>query len=340
MMKSWILQMKIVPSWIAMPTAMPTPTTRSLTMKDSPRRKIQSRHRHEAFPYVQAVNGYVKSCGVYCRISLLFHILMTLTTTIFFTLQQVQLSYAGCSRYIGLFDSKDEATTAYKLAKQCRKELDDDDPPTHRVKANLDLMRKAAFSQYSSSDNESSSSLEEEEEEEEYSSSRRRANRQERKQNNKKTSDGAPRRGPGRPLGSYKKGKPRPVKSSRGRGRPLGSTNKKKAAGTKKAADDDRTSTVSKRKPPPETTNRYAKSYARPRREAPKPPPPAPVPKSARIQKKRAAAAAPKKEAAKVQDYNLPKLKINPEILEAAKQVAESLPRGITVRPSGKWVSL
>ena len=255
--------------------------------------------------------------------SLLYHLLITLRDHYPLTLQQVQLSYAGSSRYIGLFDSKDEATTAYKLAKQCRTELDDDDPPTHRVKGNLDLMRKAAFSQYSSSDDDSSSSMEEEEEEEEEYRSRRRVIRQERKQNEKT----APRRGPGRPLGSYKKGKPRPVKSGRGRGRPLGSTNKK----GKKASE--RKPPPEKTKPPPETTNRYAKSYARSRRaEAPKPPPPAPVPKSARIQKKRAAA--PKK----VKDYNLPKLDINPEILEAAKATAGSLPRGITVRPSGKWV--
>ncbi|KAL7554129.1 hypothetical protein ACHAWF_017521, partial [Thalassiosira exigua] len=59
---------------------------------------------------------------------------------------QVQLYYAGNSRYIGLFDSREEASTAYELARECRESFKVKDPTPQQVKSNLSMMRKAAFS--------------------------------------------------------------------------------------------------------------------------------------------------------------------------------------------------
>jgi hypothetical protein len=63
-------------------------------------------------------------------------------------LQQVQLYYAGKSRYIGVFDTKIDAAVAYELARDCHSAFKDDDPSPEQAKKNLMLMRKAAFAPF------------------------------------------------------------------------------------------------------------------------------------------------------------------------------------------------
>ncbi|KAL7543463.1 hypothetical protein ACHAXR_012751 [Thalassiosira sp. AJA248-18] len=58
---------------------------------------------------------------------------------------QVQLYYAGFSRYIGLFDTREEAAVGYEIARECCNSFEEEDPTPEQVKRNLDLMRKAAF---------------------------------------------------------------------------------------------------------------------------------------------------------------------------------------------------
>jgi hypothetical protein len=63
-------------------------------------------------------------------------------------LQQVQLYYAGKSRYIGVFETKLDAAVAYELARDCFGSFKDDDPSPEQAKKNVMLMRKAAFAPF------------------------------------------------------------------------------------------------------------------------------------------------------------------------------------------------
>jgi hypothetical protein len=58
----------------------------------------------------------------------------------------VQLYYAGSSRYIGLFGTREEACTAYVTARDCMNSFGDMDPSPTQIKRNLDKLRKAAVS--------------------------------------------------------------------------------------------------------------------------------------------------------------------------------------------------
>ncbi len=61
---------------------------------------------------------------------------------------QVQVYYAGYSRYVGLFDTREEAAAGYRLARECMDSSfgEDDDPTPQQLKRNLDEMRKAVSS--------------------------------------------------------------------------------------------------------------------------------------------------------------------------------------------------
>ena len=63
---------------------------------------------------------------------------------------QVQIYYAGTSRYIGVFMTKDESLAAYKAAKECAESFQNDNPSTAQVNAHLKMMRKAAYSLFGS----------------------------------------------------------------------------------------------------------------------------------------------------------------------------------------------
>jgi hypothetical protein len=60
---------------------------------------------------------------------------------------QVQLYFAGCSRYLGLFECREDAAAAYETARECRDSFKDDIQSTdpEQVKSKLELIRKAAF---------------------------------------------------------------------------------------------------------------------------------------------------------------------------------------------------
>lgn len=60
---------------------------------------------------------------------------------------QAQLYYAGKSRYIGVFDSKEKASLAYELAREVLKTDDGKTGPTsaEETDRNVSLARKAAF---------------------------------------------------------------------------------------------------------------------------------------------------------------------------------------------------
>ena len=67
----------------------------------------------------------------------------------FFTLQQAQLYYAGKSRYIGVFDTREKAALAYEIA---REKLKSDKIPSDNSAQSLkatenavNAARKAAF---------------------------------------------------------------------------------------------------------------------------------------------------------------------------------------------------
>ena len=58
---------------------------------------------------------------------------------------QAQLYYAGKSRYIGVFDSKDKASLAYEIAREILKGTDNHNPAPSEVEKNVNLARKASF---------------------------------------------------------------------------------------------------------------------------------------------------------------------------------------------------
>ena len=61
--------------------------------------------------------------------------------------QQAQLYYAGKSRYIGVFDSKEKASLAYEIAREVLKTEKDEHGPSNaeETERNVNLARKAAF---------------------------------------------------------------------------------------------------------------------------------------------------------------------------------------------------
>lgn len=60
-------------------------------------------------------------------------------------LQQAQLYYAGKSRYIGVFDSREKACLAYEISREVLKTDKGEDPKPSEIDANINLARKAAF---------------------------------------------------------------------------------------------------------------------------------------------------------------------------------------------------
>ena len=63
----------------------------------------------------------------------------------YFALQQAQLYYAGKSRYIGVFDSREKACLAYEISREVLKTDKGEDPKPSEIDANINLARKAAF---------------------------------------------------------------------------------------------------------------------------------------------------------------------------------------------------
>ena len=61
------------------------------------------------------------------------------------SLQQAQLYYAGKSRYIGVFDSREKACFAYEISREVLKTDKGEDPKPSEIDANINLARKAAF---------------------------------------------------------------------------------------------------------------------------------------------------------------------------------------------------
>ena len=61
--------------------------------------------------------------------------------------QQAQLYYAGKSRYIGVFDSKEKASLAYEIAREVLKTDKEEHGPANaeETERNVCLARKAAF---------------------------------------------------------------------------------------------------------------------------------------------------------------------------------------------------
>eukprot|EP00574_Skeletonema_japonicum_P006972 CAMPEP_0201723158 /NCGR_PEP_ID=MMETSP0593-20130828/7294_1 /ASSEMBLY_ACC=CAM_ASM_000672 /TAXON_ID=267983 /ORGANISM="Skeletonema japonicum, Strain CCMP2506" /LENGTH=883 /DNA_ID=CAMNT_0048214223 /DNA_START=273 /DNA_END=2924 /DNA_ORIENTATION=+ len=59
---------------------------------------------------------------------------------------QAQLYYAGKSRYIGVFDSREKACLAYEISREVLKTDKGEDPKPSEIDANINLARKAAFS--------------------------------------------------------------------------------------------------------------------------------------------------------------------------------------------------
>jgi len=58
---------------------------------------------------------------------------------------QAQLYYAGKSRYIGVFDSREKACLAYEISREVLKTDKGEDPKPSEIDANINLARKAAF---------------------------------------------------------------------------------------------------------------------------------------------------------------------------------------------------
>lgn len=83
-------------------------------------------------------------CFVYLPFFCSKHLMKFITMQSFvFASQQAQLYYAGKSRYIGVFESREDACYAYEVARQillsCKEPKDDE------VETNINLARKAAF---------------------------------------------------------------------------------------------------------------------------------------------------------------------------------------------------
>jgi hypothetical protein len=66
---------------------------------------------------------------------------------------QAQLYYAGKSRYIGVFDSREKAALAYEIAREVLKTEKGCEPTTQEeTEKNVNLARKAAFAGVNESD--------------------------------------------------------------------------------------------------------------------------------------------------------------------------------------------
>ncbi|KAL3765839.1 hypothetical protein ACHAW5_004156 [Stephanodiscus triporus] len=184
---------------------------------------------------------------------------------------QVQLYYAGNSRYIGLFDSKEEASLAYEIARDCMSSFKEADPSPEQIKRNLDVMRKAAFSRDS------------------YRSSRV----EESKQIDRKK---------------------------------IAAEDKSRRANVVQALSDLKRSHVTKVKVEADLNAKAKSSKQDVKCVRPKN-----LPKVSK----------PENTTREVVTENVPeesrKRKFGSDIYEKAKTLAEALPRGITVRPSGKW---
>ena len=227
-------------------------------------------------------------------------------------LQQVQIYYAGVSRYIGLFDNKQEAAAAYEMARECSEGLADDNPSPQRVKKNIEKIRKAAFSGG------------------EWKSRHMAASRKRREDKKPvaeaKGSSKSKRAAPALPTRKRKEREDASKKAEGARAK-LGLRHASKPPAAKPAP-------VSKKAAPAPPKAKRA------RVERPKPVKAAPAPKVPKAKKpawssKKSTWDNLEKEAEKIGG----KRTFNNEIYERAKSLANKLPRGITVRPSGKWVS-
>ena len=59
------------------------------------------------------------------------------------SLQQAQVYYAGKSRYIGVFQNREEACYAYEIGREILKT--NKEPEDNEVEVNMNLARRAAF---------------------------------------------------------------------------------------------------------------------------------------------------------------------------------------------------
>ena len=202
--------------------------------------------------------------------------------------------------------------------------LDDDDNPSyHKVKKNLDLMRKAAFSQYSSSD----------QEDDESKDSNRATTREKRtdsvKSSTKSTRENvigggvfnqvslADAAATGCEKCIYELNTGKKTRDTHDDGCPR----------QRRPINKGTSSSSNKR----ESKNSYAKSFTTKSKATVAKPPPQ-VPKSSRLKNKLAT-----KGRIFADNSDKRKIPINPEIISRANALAKKLPRGITVRPSGKW---
>ena len=228
-------------------------------------------------------------------------------------MQQVQLYYAGNSRYIGLFDTPQEASIAYETARKIRGLFAEDDPTPVQIKRNLDSMRKAAFSAVAP------------EAEEDDTSFTHDANLWMRSNAELPMPDR---------LYDKEVGELRPKKiRDTSCGKPAKAM-KANVREIKKAVKTNKISKVAKaaeNRPSNRTQNKVDEK-----------------PKKLKVLHKVASdkSQTNKPKASKLQNVQAVsdeaesrKRKFSTDIYHKAKALAESLPRGITVRPSGKWVS-
>jgi len=190
---------------------------------------------------------------------------------------QVQLYYAGNSRYIGLFDGRAEAAAAYEVARECCRRFKELDPTPEQVKRNLDLMRKAAFSARVYSEE-----------------SMQEQSKQKNTAQDKSTRSSVPRK--------KKKNDAAVMKAELAKVQAELDAKARRANYGAKAAVGTKPTSVSQ-----------------------------PSANDAKLQKK------VKRDVVMEDDAESRKRKFNSEIYERAKTLAAALPRGITVRPSGKW---